>query len=119
MVQTYWQVGREIVEEEQRGADRAAYGVCLIDTLAEQLTSEFGKGFTARGLLFVREVYLAFPILYAVHRQRARQPTIRSAVCRRAAPPARGLAPPRVRRPRPRPADRVLAAARDRSRMAH
>lgn len=66
MVQTYWQVGREIVEEEQRGADRAEYGARLIETLARQLTNEFGKGFTARNLWFMRDVYQAFPILNAL-----------------------------------------------------
>jgi predicted nuclease of restriction endonuclease-like (RecB) superfamily len=66
MVQTYWQVGREIVEEEQRGADRAEYGARLVETLAQQLTTEFGKGFAARSLWFMRDVYLAFPILNAL-----------------------------------------------------
>jgi predicted nuclease of restriction endonuclease-like (RecB) superfamily len=66
MVQTYWQVGREIVEEEQRGADRAKYGARLMEMLARQLTDEFGKGFTPRSLWFMREVYLAFPIPYAL-----------------------------------------------------
>jgi predicted nuclease of restriction endonuclease-like (RecB) superfamily len=66
MVQTYWHIGREIVEEEQRGVDRAKYGTRLMETLARQLTSEFGKGFTARNIWFMREVYLAFPILYAL-----------------------------------------------------
>jgi hypothetical protein len=66
MVQSYWQVGCEIVEEEQRGAERAEYGARLIATLAEHLTREFGKGFTARNLAFMRGVYLAFPILHAL-----------------------------------------------------
>ena len=66
MVQTYWQVGREIVEEEQRGADRAEYGARLVETLAQQLTTEFGKGFAARSLWYMRDVYLAFPILNAL-----------------------------------------------------
>jgi len=69
MVQTYWQVGREIVEEEQRGADRAEYGTGLIETLAKQLTSEFGKGFDRSNLWNMRAVYLAFPILDAVRRE--------------------------------------------------
>lgn len=69
MVQTYWQVGREIVEEEQRGADRAEYGVRLIETLARQLTNEFGKGFDRSNLWNMRAVYLAFPILDALRRE--------------------------------------------------
>src|SRR5690242_14270171 len=66
MVHAYCQVGREIVEEEQRGTDRAEYGARLIETLAQQLTVEFGKGFTARNLWFMRDVYLAFPNLNAL-----------------------------------------------------
>jgi len=66
MVQAYWQVGQEIIEEEQRGAGRAEYGTRLIETLARQLTGEFGKGFNARSLWFMRDVYLAFPILNAL-----------------------------------------------------
>jgi predicted nuclease of restriction endonuclease-like (RecB) superfamily len=69
MVQTYWQVGREIVEEEQRGADRAEYGARLIESLARQLTYEFGKGFDRSNLWNMRAVYLAFPILDALRRE--------------------------------------------------
>jgi hypothetical protein len=46
MLQAYWEIGREIVEEEQRGAERAEYGARLLETLSRQLTQEFGKGFT-------------------------------------------------------------------------
>ncbi len=65
-VQTCWQVGRHIVEFEQGGAERAAYGDRLIPRLAEHLTAEFGKGFDARNLWQMRQFYLAFPILNAV-----------------------------------------------------
>ncbi len=66
MVQAYWQIGREIVEEEQRGQDRAAYGARLIDELAGQLTQEFGRGFIPRNLRYMREFYQAFPNWNAV-----------------------------------------------------
>lgn len=66
MVQAYWQIGREIVEEEQRGSERAQYGAQLIDLLSARLTAEFGKGFIPRNLRFMREFYLAFPIWNAV-----------------------------------------------------
>lgn len=69
MVQTYWQVGREIAEEEQRGADRAEYGARLIESLARQLTGEFGKGFDRSNLWNMRAVYRAFPILDALRRE--------------------------------------------------
>ena len=58
MVQTYWQVGREILEEEQRGVARAEYGARLIETLAHQLTNEFGKGFDRSKLWNLLSVYL-------------------------------------------------------------
>ena len=66
MVQAYWQIGREIVEEEQRGQDRAAYGTRLIDELAAALTKEYGQGFIPRNLRYMREVYQAFPIWNAL-----------------------------------------------------
>jgi predicted nuclease of restriction endonuclease-like (RecB) superfamily len=69
MVQTYWQIGREIVEEEQRGANRAEYGARLVETLAHQLTNEFGKGFDRSNLWNMRAVYFAFPILDALRRE--------------------------------------------------
>jgi predicted nuclease of restriction endonuclease-like (RecB) superfamily len=66
MVRAYWEIGRELVEEEQRGADRAEYGARLVESLAKELTQDFGKGFTARNLWFMRTVYFAFPNLNAV-----------------------------------------------------
>lgn len=61
MVEAYWNVGRMIVEEEQRGQKRAKYGVSLIRNLSYQLTGEFGKGFTETNLKYFRQFYLAFP----------------------------------------------------------
>ena len=66
MVQAYWQIGREIVEEEQRGNDRADYGARLIDELSLQLSLEFGRGFIPRNLRYMREFYQAFPNWNAV-----------------------------------------------------
>ncbi len=65
-VQTYWQVGRHIVEFEQEGAARAAYGKRLLPLLAERLTQEFGKGFDERNLRHMRAFFQAFPIWDAV-----------------------------------------------------
>ena len=48
LIRTYWQVGRRIVEEEQQGEQRAAYGIQLIDFLAESLSKEFPMGYKAR-----------------------------------------------------------------------
>ena len=61
MVHAYWLVGREIVEEEQKGAERAGYGEQLIRRLSKQLTARFGKGFTSSSVKRMRQFYLAFP----------------------------------------------------------
>ncbi|BCG64453.1 MAG: hypothetical protein methR_P2233 [Methyloprofundus sp.] len=62
MVQTYWQVGCLIVEDEQQGNERAAYGKQVLQQLSNKLTAEFGKGFDARNLRNMRAFYLVFPI---------------------------------------------------------
>lgn len=60
IVHTYWQVGRRIVEEEQNGDKRAEYGSRLIATLAEALSRDYSRGFTARDLRNYRQLYLCF-----------------------------------------------------------
>ena len=60
-VRTCWTVGRHIVEFEQRGAGRAAYGKRLLADLAESLAAEFGKGFDVSNLRYMRLFYKAFP----------------------------------------------------------
>jgi predicted nuclease of restriction endonuclease-like (RecB) superfamily len=61
MVQCYWQIGRLIVDHEQQGQARAAYGKHQLQALSEQLTAEFGKGFDASNLRNMRSFYLCFP----------------------------------------------------------
>ena len=65
-VQTCWGIGRHVVEFEQGGEARAAYGSMLIPRLAQALTREFGKGFDDRNLRNMRAFYQAFPIWNAV-----------------------------------------------------
>lgn len=60
-VQTCWELGRHIVEFEQGGIARAAYGKRLLPELAKALTAEFGKGFDASNLRYMRLFYHAFP----------------------------------------------------------
>ncbi|MBW8878691.1 MAG: DUF1016 family protein [Acidobacteria bacterium] len=60
-VRTCWEVGRHIVEFEQGGVDRAAYGARLLPQLAGRLTTEYGKGFDASNLRYMRLFYQAFP----------------------------------------------------------
>ncbi len=66
MVQAYWNIGRLIVEEEQRGKQRAEYGRYLIKELSIKLTKDYGKGFTERNIRNIRAFYLIFPIWHAV-----------------------------------------------------
>lgn len=60
MTQTYWEIGRRIVEEEQQGEARAQYGAMLITNLSEELTKEFGKGFSVDNLKNMRRFYQCF-----------------------------------------------------------
>jgi predicted nuclease of restriction endonuclease-like (RecB) superfamily len=61
MVQTYWQIGKRIVEQEQHGQSRAAYGDSLISNLSRHLTDSFGKGFSEANLWNMKQFYQTFP----------------------------------------------------------
>ena len=69
MVEAYWNVGRKIVEEEQRGEKRAGYGAQLVQRLSESLGSEFGRGFSVQSLWNMRQFYQFFSILSALRRE--------------------------------------------------
>jgi len=66
MVQTYWQIGKMIVEDEQDGNSRAKYGTKQLQTIANELTQEFGRGFDTRNLRNMRQFYSLFPIWHSV-----------------------------------------------------
>ena len=68
-VQAYWNIGRIIVEQEQRGERRAGYGEQLIGALASRLTKEYGKGFTTTNLKYMRQFYSTFGISHALRDQ--------------------------------------------------
>lgn len=61
MTATYWEIGRRIVEFEQGGAKRAGYGEVVVERLARDLTSRFGRGFGRRNVFLMRAFYLACP----------------------------------------------------------
>jgi predicted nuclease of restriction endonuclease-like (RecB) superfamily len=61
-----WEIGREIVEEEQRGKGRAEYGAHLIVALSKNLTAEFGAGYKERNLAYMRQLYQVYPNLHAL-----------------------------------------------------
>jgi predicted nuclease of restriction endonuclease-like (RecB) superfamily len=62
MVLTYFEIGRIIVEEEQKGKIRAEYGKELLKGLSDKLTAEFGKGFSITNLKQMRQFYLTYSI---------------------------------------------------------
>ena len=66
MVQAYWEIGRVIVEHEQKGNLRAKYGKGILQDVSARLTEEFGKGFDIRNLRNMRSFYAAFPIRNAL-----------------------------------------------------
>src|SRR5579883_3519463 len=59
-VHTNFEIGRRIVEEEQRGKNRAAYGEEIVKVLAKRLTADFGRGFSASNLAAMRSFYLLY-----------------------------------------------------------
>ena len=58
MIETYWKIGKRIVEEEQCGNERAEYGKRIIEHLSNELTMRYGKGFSKRYLAYFRKFYL-------------------------------------------------------------
>ena len=63
---TYWEIGRVMVEYEQKGKLRARYGDRLLEKLSEDLTKTFGKGFSLRNLRNARSFYVGWPIRQTV-----------------------------------------------------
>ena len=61
LVQTYWNIGKYIVEFEQGGALRAEYGSNLLNRLSSDLTHRYGKGFSRSNILYMRKFYICFP----------------------------------------------------------
>ena len=57
---TYWEIGRRIVEFEQKGSEKPGYGEEVIDRLAFDLTHRFGRGFSRRNLFLIRSFYLTY-----------------------------------------------------------
>ena len=66
MVASYWEIGRLIVEHEQQGQARAAYGQRQLAELSKRLTERLGKGFDVSNLRNMRRFHLAFPIREAL-----------------------------------------------------
>ena len=66
LVQTYWEIGRIIVEDEQGHSERAEYGRELLKDLSKRLTKEFGRGFSVSNLQFMRRFFQEYEIQQTV-----------------------------------------------------
>ncbi|MEK6876584.1 MAG: DUF1016 N-terminal domain-containing protein, partial [Nanoarchaeota archaeon] len=66
MTATYWEIGRRIVEFEQKGTKRAEYGKALLKQLSQDLTTRFKRGFSERNLEQMRLFYLNWQISQTV-----------------------------------------------------
>ena len=60
MVYSYYEAGRMIVEEEQGGKERAAYGKYILKELSQRLTQKFGRGYSYDNLKLMRKFYLVY-----------------------------------------------------------
>ena len=61
MVRTYWEIGRQIVEYEQHGNEKAEYGSDVLNRLSRDLTERYGKGFSHSNVVYMRKFYLTYP----------------------------------------------------------
>jgi len=68
-VKMYWELGRKIIKEEQKGGDRAQYGAHLIENISKELISNYGAAFSKRQLERYRQFYKFFPIASALRTQ--------------------------------------------------
>lgn len=69
MVEAYWLVGKNIIEEKQQGKHRAEYGKSMLKYLSQLLTTEMGKGYDESNLSNMRKFYQLFPIFDAVRQE--------------------------------------------------
>ncbi|MGN7988321.1 PDDEXK nuclease domain-containing protein [Pedobacter sp. 22226] len=69
MAMAYFEIGKMIVEEEQKGKEKAEYGKQILSELSKKLVTEFGKGFSKRNLEQMRQFYLTYSIAQTVSAQ--------------------------------------------------
>jgi predicted nuclease of restriction endonuclease-like (RecB) superfamily len=66
LLRTYWQIGREIVEYEQKGKEKAEYGSKLLERLSKDLRFRYGKGFSRSNIIYMRLLFIKYPIFQAL-----------------------------------------------------
>jgi predicted nuclease of restriction endonuclease-like (RecB) superfamily len=93
MTATYWAIGRRIVEGEQGGQARAAYGEALIKRLGADLSRQFGRGFGWRNLAQMRAFYLAWPADQILQIPSAKSPALETLQGPSAKSPAEAIRP--------------------------
>ena len=62
MTASYWEIGRRIVDAEQKGKRRAGYGEQLIERLSLDLSKQFGRGFSSQNLWQMRQFFITWRI---------------------------------------------------------
>ena len=67
MVRAYWAIGRDIVEQEQKGKKKAEYGSSLLIDLSRRLIRKYGRGFGVSTLRDMRQFYQTFPDISIHH----------------------------------------------------
>ncbi len=63
LLKTYWEIGRHIVEYDQAGSQKAAFGTALLARLSKDLTMLYGKGFSRSNVNYMRLFFKRFPIV--------------------------------------------------------
>ena len=61
MTYAYWNIGKRIIEQEQKGNRKAKYGSYLIKRLSQELSNKYGTGFSVANIRNCRQLYLTFP----------------------------------------------------------
>ncbi len=69
MVMAYWNIGKLIVENEQKGSIKAKYGEATLQYLSAKLTNDYGAGYSFQSLSNMRQFFTVFPILSTVWRE--------------------------------------------------
>jgi predicted nuclease of restriction endonuclease-like (RecB) superfamily len=67
MVAAYWLIGKDIIEEEQKGQKRAEYGKLVLSALADRLTEKYGRGFSVSTLRDIRQFYIVYNDYCQIH----------------------------------------------------
>ena len=63
LVLTYWAIGKNIVEFEQQGNEKAVYGSKVLERLSKDLSDQLGKGFSRTNLIYMRLCFIKYPDL--------------------------------------------------------